>query len=158
MITPRHTDGPSPSRGQEPHTISACPRPPPWKKLLVGAELLMLLIVATGAGVLIYFYLHFTRIIDARLDGNVFGNPTVILTAPSELQVGQGATASDVGARLRRAAYTEGQNVRGSGSFTVTPNGLEVHPGPESFFRNGQCSKVRRDWNSKAVASCRLRT
>jgi penicillin-binding protein 1B len=98
----------------------------------------MLLIIATATGVFIYFYLHFTRIIDARLDGKVFGNPAVILAAPSELQVGQGATASDVGARLRRAAYTEGQNVRGSGSFTVTPNGLEVHPGPESFFRNGQ--------------------
>ena len=98
----------------------------------------MLLIISTATGVFIYFYLHFTRIIDARLDGKVFGNPAVILAAPSELQVGQGATASDVGARLRRAAYTEGQNVRGSGSFTVTPNGLEVHPGPESFFRNGQ--------------------
>ncbi len=94
MITYRFKDRSSPSRGDGPHTISACPRPPPWKKLLLGAGLLMLLIVATVAGVFIHFYLQFARIIDARLEGNVFGNPAVILAAPSELQVGQPLTAA----------------------------------------------------------------
>ena len=46
--------------------------------------------------------------------------------------------AGAVTAHLRKAGYTEGQSVRGVGSFTVTGNGLEVQPGPESFFRNGQ--------------------
>ena len=98
----------------------------------------MLLIVATGAGVFVHFYLQFSRIIDARLDGNVFGNPAVILAAPSELHCGQTANAREIAILLKKAGYTEGQNVRGVGSFTVTANGLEVRPGPESFFRNGQ--------------------
>ena len=63
------TEGSSPSRGQEPHTISASPRPPPWKKILLGAALLMSLVVAILAGIFVHFYLHFSRIIDARLDG-----------------------------------------------------------------------------------------
>ena len=138
MITYRLKDKSSPSRGNGPHTISACPRPPPWKKLLLGAGLLMLLTVATVASVFIHFYLQFARIIDARLEGNVFGNPAVILAAPSELQVGQPLTAAAVTARLRKASYTEGQEGRGSGSYTVTGKGLEIHPGPDSFFRNGQ--------------------
>jgi penicillin-binding protein 1B len=98
----------------------------------------MLLAAATGAGVLIHFYLQFSRIIDARLDGNVFGNPAVILAAPSELQVGQPLTAGVVTAHLRKAGYTEGREGRGAGSYTVTGKGLEIQPGPESFFRNGQ--------------------
>jgi penicillin-binding protein 1B len=99
---------------------------------------MILLIVVGITGIFIHFYLRFAGIIDARLDGKVFGNPAVILAAPSALQVGQAASASDVGTRLRKAAYTEGQYLRGAGSFTLTGNGLEIHPGPESFFRNGQ--------------------
>jgi len=93
----------SPSRGQGPHTISACPRPPPWKQILLGTGLLILL---TAAGVFVHFYLQFTRIIDARLDGNVFDNPSVVLAAPTELQVGEHLTAGGVVAHLRKASYT----------------------------------------------------
>ena len=138
MITYRFKGRSSPSRGNGPHTISACPRPPSWRKLLLGAGLLMLLTVATVASAFIYFYLQFARIIDARLEGNVFGNPAVILAAPSELQVGQPLTAAAVTARLRKASYTEGQEGRASGSYTVAGKGLEIHPGPASFFRDGQ--------------------
>jgi penicillin-binding protein 1B len=99
---------------------------------------MMLLIVATGAGVFLHFYLRFSRIIDARLAGDVFGNPAVILAAPSEVHCGQTANARDIANLLGKAGYTEGHNVRGVGSFTVTPTGLEIQPGPESFFRNGQ--------------------
>ena len=135
MITHRLKNKSSPSRGHGPHTISACPRPPPWKKLLLGAGLLMLLTVATVAGVFIHFYLQFSRIIDARLDGNVFGNPAVILAAPSELHCGQAANArTHRGYTSEKAGYAEGQNVRGVGSFTLTANGLEVRPGPRVFL------------------------
>src|SRR5208337_4205041 len=127
-ITYRLKDRSSPSRGQGPHTISAYRWPPPWKKILLGAGLLMLLTVAAVAGVFIHFYLQFARIIDARLDGNVFGNPAVILAAPSELQVGQPLTAGAVAAHLRKASYTEGQEGRGVGSYTLTGKGLKIQP------------------------------
>jgi penicillin-binding protein 1B len=115
----------------------------------------MLLIVATGAGVFICIYLHFARIIDARLDGNVFGNPAVILAAPSELQGGQAANARNIARHLRKAGYTDGQNVRDFGSFTLTANGLDVRPGPESFFHNGQNVEgpARLEFKSDHLAS-----
>src|SRR5208283_1208551 len=132
---------PGPSKDPAPHPISACPRPLPWKKILLGAGLLMLLIIATGAGVFIHYYLHFARIIDARLEGKVFGNPAVILAAPSDLHCGQTAKVRDTAALLREIGYTEGQNVLGIGSFTLTATGLDVRPGPQSFFRNGQMAE-----------------
>ncbi|MDR3674422.1 MAG: PBP1A family penicillin-binding protein [Acidobacteriota bacterium] len=134
----RLTHGPSPPKDHEPHTISACPRPPPWNRILLGAGLMMLLLLAVAAGVFVHFYLRFSRIIDARLDGNVFGNPAVILAAPSEVHCGQRANARDMASYLRKAGYTEDQKVHRAGAFTLTDNGLEVHPGSQSFFRNGQ--------------------
>jgi penicillin-binding protein 1B len=135
MITYRLKKSVSPARGQGPQTISSCSRPPPWKKILLGAGLLIFLAIT---GVVIHFCLQFTRIIDARLEGNVFGDPTVILAAPAEVQVGQHLTAGAVTAHLRKASYTEGQEGRGVGSYTVTGHELEIQPGPESYFQNGQ--------------------
>ena len=155
MITLRLTDS-RPSKGHESDTaIQPSPRPPPWKALLLGAGLLLLLIVATVGGVFLHFYLQFSRIIDARLDGNVFGNPAVILAAPTQLHCGQTANARSIAVHLRRAGYTEGQNVQGVGSFTLTASGLEVRPGPESFFRNGQIveAPARLEFKSDRLVS-----
>jgi len=115
----------------------------------------MLLTVAAVAGVFIHLYLQFSRIIDARLDGNVFGNPAVILAAPSELHCGQRANARNIAILLREAGYTDGQNVRGVGSFTLTDNGLEVRPGPQSFFRNGQMVEgpARLEFNAERLVA-----
>jgi len=116
---------------------------------------MMLLTVAAVAGVFIHFYLQFARIIDARLDGSVLGKPAVILAAPSELQVGQHLTAGAVAAHLRKASYSEGQEGQGAGSYTVTGNRLEIQPGPESFFRNGQTSQgpARLEFKSDRLVS-----
>jgi len=141
-----------PSKGQGGHTISACPRPPPWKKILLGAGLLVFL---AAAGVFVHFFLLFTRVIDARLDGNVLGNPSVILAAPTELRAGQRLTPGVVAARLRKACYTEGEGGQGVGSYTVAGNRLEIRPGPESFFRNGQMSQgsARLEFRSDLLMS-----
>ncbi|MGA2982299.1 MAG: PBP1A family penicillin-binding protein [Terriglobia bacterium] len=155
MTTNRLKETSSPTKGIVPHTISGCPRPPPWRKILLGAGFIVLLTVATVMGIFIHFYLRFSRIIDTRLDGNVFGNPALILAAPSELQVGQPLTASAVTAHLLRASYTEGQEVQGVGSYTLTGNELEIQPGPESFFRNGQTSEgpARLEFKSDRLVS-----
>jgi len=125
------------SRGVESHLVPSVPRPPPLRKLLLAAGIALLLTLAIGLSILIPFYLHFSRIIDARLDGNVFGNPAVILAAPTALYCGQLANSQNTEAILRRAGYKEGQNVQSLGSFLLTPNGLEVHPGPDSYFQTG---------------------
>ena len=155
MTTYRLTETCSSSKGPGPHTISACPRPPPWKKILLGAGLTILLPVTIVFGLFIHFYLQFSRIIDARLDGNVFDNPAVVLAAPSELQVGQPLTAGEVMVHLRKASYTESQEASGVGSYTVTDNGLEIQPGPGSFFRNGQMSEApaRLEFKSDRLVS-----
>jgi penicillin-binding protein 1B len=138
MTTSRPTESYSPSKVSAPHVISDCRRPPPWKKILLGTGLIVLLASTMAAGIFIHFYLQFARIIDARLDGNVFGNPAVILAAPSAVQGGQPLTAREVMTHLRNAGYIEGREGPSIGSYTVTDRGLEIRPGPESFFRKVQ--------------------
>ncbi len=123
---------------QRPHTNSVCPLRNRRRKILLGAGLLIFAMVVAVAGVCVHFYLQFARIIDARLNGNVFGNPAVILAAPTELQVGQRLRARAVADHLRKACYSEGQDGQGVGNFTVLDTGLEIRPGRESFFTKGQ--------------------
>lgn len=55
MLTDRIHDRPNPTKDQGPHSIPASPRPPPWKVLLIGAAIMMLLMEVTVAGVFIHF-------------------------------------------------------------------------------------------------------
>src|SRR5208283_1091218 len=58
-------------------------------------------------------------------------------------------------AHLRNASYAEGREDRGVGSYTVTGKGLEIQPGPESFFRNGQMfeAPARLEFKSDRLVS-----
>lgn len=122
-------------QGVKPFSANVRSRPPRWLMILLGAELLVIPVVA---GFFIHFYLQFSHTIDARLAGNVFDNPAVILAAPTEVQVGEKLTASEVVDHLRKAWYTEGQERRGVGSYKIAGNDLEINPGPGSFFSNSE--------------------
>ena len=116
----------------------------------------MLLTVATVAGVFIHFYLQFSRIIDARLDGNVFGNPAVILAAPSEVHCGQTANARDIATHPRDGRLHRGSKCpKVSAALPQRPTDWKSGPAPSLSSNVVKMSKARRDWNSKATASCR---
>ena len=104
----------------------------PNRKFLLAAGLFCL--VAAGI-VFAYFYVHFSRLIDARLSGNVFHNSSLVYGAPTPVGAGEAANAEEFAARLRRAGYAEGENPVGVGAYTLTGNRLEVYPGPTSFFQ-----------------------
>jgi len=102
------------------------------KKILLG---LTLLLVVTGTSVFVYFYVHFARIIDARLAGDVFDNASLVFAAPTEVRVGEAVGPEAVAARLRRAGYSEGESSPGVGTYRRTGDRLEIRPGQKSFFR-----------------------
>ncbi len=103
-------------------------------RVLLGIGLLALL---ASAGVFVYYYVQFSRIIDARLSGEVFDNASLVFSSPSEIQVGQAITLGDVEARLRRALYSGGTAESEFGFYKREGNTLEIHPGPASFLRTG---------------------
>jgi penicillin-binding protein 1B len=88
-------------------------------------------------------FVHFSRAIyrftDARfLEGGGIGGPAIILASPARVCVGQEATAAALAARLRDAFYTEGEAGSPVGTFKLVAGGLQIYPGPASFFRHAR--------------------
>ena len=104
-----------------------------WKRALLASGLLVLLI---GIGFFVYFYVRFSRVIDARLSGDIFNHASLVFAAPTPIFVGQASTPAEVATRLRRALYAEGDGGSPVGRYRLAGNRLEISPGAASFFRN----------------------
>lgn len=102
-----------------------------WKKGLLGTGLLLLVAVTS---VFIYFHVRFSRLIDARLSGDIFNNASLVFAAPATLRAGQPGDAAAVAAHLRRAMYAEGEGNSKAGTYRLSGEVLEVYPGEDSFF------------------------
>ncbi len=129
-----------------------------------------LLAVLSGAGVFVFYYVRFSRMIDARLSGDVFDSASLVLSAPTELRVGQAITPEEVAARLRKALYPEDREDSPIGTYRLIADGLEIHPGPKSYFampgqrqspaaivfRNGRVASITGLDRRRALESYRL--
>ena len=102
-----------------------------WKKGLLGTGLLLLV---TFTGIFIYFHVRFSRLIDARLSGDIFNNASLVFAAPATLRVGQPGDAASLAAKLRRAMYAEGEGNSKAGTYRLSGDRLEIYPGENSFF------------------------
>ena len=69
---------------------------------MLGAGLLVFL---AAVGVLVYYYVRFSRVIDARLSGDVFNNASLVFAAPTPVMVGEAITPEAVAAPSRRCHY-----------------------------------------------------
>jgi penicillin-binding protein 1B len=102
-------------------------------KIAVGAAVLVLLAVV---GTFVYTYVRFSRVIDARLSGDVFNNASLVFSAPAPVFVGEAITPVEVTAHLRKGLYAEYQGGSKVGTYRLLENRLEIRPGPESFFQS----------------------
>jgi penicillin-binding protein 1B len=78
-----------------------------------------------------YFYVQYSRIVDARLrDGPKVTN---VYALPEALRVGDHTSPPDVAIALRRSGYAENQS-NSEGYFKMGPDSIQIYPGPESYF------------------------
>ncbi|HTS69911.1 MAG TPA: PBP1A family penicillin-binding protein [Terriglobia bacterium] len=103
------------------------------KKLLLCAGLVAFL---TAVGTTVYFYVRFSRVIDARLSGDVFNNASLVFAAPKPVFVGEAIKPEEVAARLRKGLYSESEGGSEVGTYRRVGNRLEIHPGEASFFQS----------------------
>ncbi len=100
---------------------------------MLGAGLLVFL---AAVGAFVYFYVRFTRVIDARLSGDVFNNASLVFAAPTPVFVGEAITPEEVAARLRKGLYAEFEGGSEVGTYRRVGNRLEIRPGSASFFQS----------------------
>jgi penicillin-binding protein 1B len=102
-----------------------------WQKLALAAGVLCALVGVLG---FTYFYVHFSRMIDARLSGDVFNHASLVYAAPTPVEVGERSTPEGFAARLQKAGYTTGQTRSRFGTYEIAGDRLVIRPGPDSFF------------------------
>jgi penicillin-binding protein 1B len=103
----------------------------PVIKIAVSAFIIVATLIL---GVFAYFYVKYDRIIDKRLQGQLFSNAAKIYARPELVQVGDKLSIEAIATDLRRTGYVEeGKGESGMGTFALSKRSIEIHPGPESF-------------------------
>jgi penicillin-binding protein 1B len=105
----------------------------------VGKILLILLVLAftTGLAAFTYYYVKYSRLIEAKLAAGPFANTSMLFAAPRTVDVGDIADPQEIATDLRRSGYTESSSNR-MGYFTLKPAEIDVYPGPDSYFKRDE--------------------
>ncbi|MBI3665876.1 MAG: PBP1A family penicillin-binding protein [Acidobacteria bacterium] len=108
-----------------------------WRLLFspAGKVLLALFLITgvTGVAVFSHYWNNYARLIDRKLSQGPFNTPSKIFAAPQPVGVGDPMTAAEIVSHLRAAGYSESSSNR-NGWFRVRPDGVEIFPGPDSYF------------------------
>src|SRR4029078_1530965 len=88
-----------------------------------------LLAFITLSATFLYFYVHYSRIIDRKLSGDVFKNTTKIYPTPYRIYPGQKLSTDVVVSRLQRAGFeTADKGIVGDGVYEVANNKITIKP------------------------------
>jgi penicillin-binding protein 1B len=100
-------------------------------------------IFLTCAGVFTYYYVKYSREIDARLSGHVLQNTTQIFSAPEQIAVGQTLSAGELAVYLQRVGYRPADDPNALGQYTVRSNSVDIRPSKLSYFAGTNALSVQ---------------
>jgi penicillin-binding protein 1B len=106
--------------------------------------------LAVGGG-FTYYYMKYSRMIDARLSGNVLQNTTQIFSAPEHISPGQAWGPDDLSAYLTRVGYRPLQDENAIGQFTVRESTVDIRPSKLSYFGGSNALAVQ--FRGKSIRS-----
>ena len=90
--------------------------------------------LTAALAVFTYYYVKYSRLIEAKLAAGPFANTSMLFAAPRTVAVGDFATPQEIAIELRHSGYNESPNNR-MGYFTLKPDEIDIYPGPDSYFR-----------------------
>jgi penicillin-binding protein 1B len=107
----------------------------------------------TAGGIFTHYYMKFSRMIDARLSGNVLQNTTQIFSAPEHISVDQAWGPDDLTTYLTRVGYRPQADPNTLGQFTMQGNTLDIRPSKVSYFAGKNALAVQ--FRGKSIRSIR---
>lgn len=87
-------------------------------------------------GTFFYFYIHYSRLIDEKLNAGPFANTSKLYAAPRVIALGDDIPAREIAAVLSRSGYGESKTTR-MGRFQYRADGIEIYPGPDAYDPEG---------------------
>ncbi len=113
------------------------------RKFLRVILLTFLALCLVFCGVFAWEYVKYDRIINERMSGRIFNTAAKIYARPLTIHPGEPFTIQDIASSLRRAGYEPDKADSPLGTYTVSGNSIQIHPGPESFQnRDGAIVRV----------------
>jgi penicillin-binding protein 1B len=111
----------------------------------VGLTLLgvVLAVFLTFGGLFTYYYIKYSRIINARLSGSILQNTTQIFSAPERIADGQTFSAQELATYLQRVGYRPAKDDNSLGQYTVEGNTVEIQPSKLSYFAGSNALAVQ---------------
>ena len=106
-----------------------------------------------AGGIFTYFYIKYSRMIDARLSGNILQNTTQIFSAPEHISPAQAWGPDELTEYLTRVGYRPQQDPNALGQFTVRGNTVDIRPSKLSYFAGSNALAVQ--FRGKSIRSIR---
>ncbi len=120
----------------------------PWGRAFIVT---FLLLGMTAIGVFSYYYLYYSRMVDAQLRSGVFSNATLLYAAPRPVTVGEAMTRDDIASYLRRCGYSS-SNTNRMGWYLVRPDDVEINPGADAYDPEGAVIKFAKGQVSQIIS------
>jgi len=106
-----------------------------------------------AAGVFTFYYIKFSRMIDARLSGHVLQNTTQIFSAPGHISDGQAWGVEDLVMYLQRSGYRPEADENSLGEYTISGNTVDIRPSKLSYFGGSNALAVQ--FSGKTIRTIR---
>lgn len=94
------------------------------------------LIALLFAGSFAFYYLRYSRLVDETLRSGIVESGAMLYAAPRVLMPGEEESMDQLAAYLSRRGYSDARSNR-LGWYQKRADFLEVHPGPDSYTRQG---------------------
>jgi penicillin-binding protein 1B len=107
----------------------------------------------TWGGIFTYYYVKYSRLINARLSGHVLQNTTQIFSAPERIADGQAWTAGELATYLQRVGYRPEKDDYSLGQYTLQGNSVDIRPSKLSYFAGSNALTVQ--FSGKTIRSIR---
>jgi penicillin-binding protein 1B len=121
----------------------------------IGLTLLGIIfgIFVIAGGIFTYYYMKYSRMIDARLSGGIFENTTQIFSAPEHISAAQAWGPDDLTDYLTRVGYRPETDPNALGQYTVQGSTVDVRPSKLSYFGGKNALAVQ--FRGKSIKSIR---
>ncbi len=100
-----------------------------------------------AASIFTYYYIQFSKIIDARLSGHVLQNTTQIFSAPEHISDGEAWGVPELVTYLQKVGYRPSSDEDSLGQYTVEGNTVDIRPAKLSYFNGTNALAVQFSGN-----------
>src|ERR1700689_1900676 len=102
----------------------------------LGKIFLVLLVLGftTGLAVFTFYYVKYSRLIEAKLAPGPFANTSMLFAGPRTVDVGDRADPQEIRTTPGRSGYSESAGNRMVYN-QLKPDEIDVYPGPDSYFK-----------------------